>query len=142
MADLKTFLEKETGRFSDELLYIAASAYCKDAALGKREKGDLYYALLNWRDTHDQVRENLARLNDTYEVCWYENGQPHREVFNVLAGDGSPTNPYIDARMRYGNLVQTSGVEYAELRMYPNEYKSGPERNGRLLETYERKEDV
>lgn len=73
---LKKYLENNSERFSDELLYVVSTAYCKEAALGKTPKSDLYYALLNWRDTHDQVRKNCARLADTYEVCWYENGQP------------------------------------------------------------------
>ena len=53
---LKKYLENNSERFSDELLYVVSTAYCKEAALGKTPKNDLYYALLNWRDTHDQVR--------------------------------------------------------------------------------------
>lgn len=136
---LKKYLENNSERFSDELLYVVSTAYCKEAALGKTPKNDLYYALLNWRDTHDQVRKNCAMLADTYEVCWYENGQPHQEVFNVLTRKCS-CKPYVDARMFYGQIIQMSGVECAELRMCPNEFKSGPERNGRLIASFE-KED-
>lgn len=134
--ELKKFLEKDATRFADELLYLASAEYCKEAALGNAPKSDLYYALLNWKDTHTQVRENCARLADTYEVCWYENGQPHREVFNVLTRE-CIHNPYIEARMFYGQITQMSGVECAELRMCPNEFKSGPERNGRLIDSFE-----
>ena len=33
---------------------------------------------------------------------------------------------------------QTSGVECAELRMCPNEFESGPERNGQLIANFEK----
>lgn len=136
---LKEYLKNNSDRFPDELLYVVSGAYCKEAALGKAPKTDLYYALLNWKDTHDQVRENCAKLADTYEVCWYENGQPHQEVFNVLTRECN-CNPYIDARIFYEQLIQTSGVKCAELRMCPNEFESGPERNGRLIANF-KKED-
>lgn len=38
-------------------------------------------------------------------------------------------------------ITQTSGGECVELRMCPNEFESGPERNGRLIANFEKEDN-
>lgn len=68
--DLVKFCERDPSQYADVLLYLAAQNYCKNLPADMR--GQLFYALLNWKDCHKEIQNQCARLATSYEVCWYE----------------------------------------------------------------------
>lgn len=100
----------------------------------KMPHDDLYYNLLDWKDNHPEIREELARRNDTYEVCYIDSltGESNREIFKGT-NDG---NPYILARKFYGEILDM--VDVAELRRLPNVYDFGENRMGKLILSFEK----
>ena len=46
--DLVKFCERDPSQYADVLLYLAAQNYCKNLPADMR--GQLFYALLNWKD--------------------------------------------------------------------------------------------
>lgn len=116
---------------ADERLYLEAKRYCR--RIKAEERGDLYYALLDWCDKHQDVLESLARAEDTYDVVYIDHaGESHQETFTEFSGG----NPYRLARTRYGEILNSHPLAL-ELRHRPNPYISGPARMGGLILSYE-----
>lgn len=119
---------------ADETLYVKAKEYCRK--LKPELRGDLFYALLDWCDQHNEIVNSLAKKADTYDILYIDkDGKSHKESFTAHNGE----NPYSLARQRYSELLSES-VQVAELRHCPNPYLSGPERMGHLILSYENKE--
>lgn len=121
---------------ADETLYVKAKEYCRK--LKPELRDDLFYALLDWCDQHDEIRNRLAKKTDAYDVLYIDkNGKSHEESFTIHNGG----DPYRLARKRYIELLSDS-VQVAELRHRPNPYLSGPERMGHLILSYEKNEET
>lgn len=115
----------------DQELYIRAKEYIRRTK--PENRGELYYTLLDWCDKHQDVRESVARVMDTYDVYYIDkNGVSHLESFTIGCG----YNPYSFARKRYGELLSEQ-IQAVELRHRPNPYIAGPERMGRLIFSYD-----
>lgn len=111
----------------DEILYQKAKEYCR--TLKFEQRGDLYYALLDWCDKHDDIKENLAKKYDKYELVYIDkNGESHREEFMSEHGE----NPYKIAKERCSELFNES-IQVIEFRHCPNPYLSYPDRMGSLI---------
>lgn len=117
----------------EERLYIEAKRYCRQAK--PEARGDLFYALLDWCDKHQEVRESIARKEDTYDIAYIDrDGVSHKESFTVFDGG----NPYSMARARYSEILKMHPLAL-ELRHRPNPYICGPERMGGVILSYEEK---
>lgn len=118
---------------ADENLYVKAKEYCRKT---KPEfRGDLFYALLDWCDQHDEIRESLGRKYDTYTVEYVDNdGKAHRESFNVFDGG----NPHHLARQRYSEVLERIDPKVIELRRSPNPWLPGQYRLGMLIMSHEK----
>lgn len=117
---------------TDETLYLKAKKYIRKTK--PENRGDLFYALLDWCDNHQEILKSIACKEDTYDVLYIDkDGVSHKESFCGWA-DG---NPQRFARQRYHYLID-SGAQVIELRHRPNPYICGPERNGSLILSYEK----
>lgn len=115
----------------DEILYLKAKEYTRKCKPEMR--GDLFYALLDWCDQHQEILESIARKEDTYDVLYIDkDGLSHTESFTGC----SEGNPHRLARQRLSELIDDN-IQVAELRHRPNPYISGTERMGRLILSYE-----
>lgn len=115
----------------DEILYLKAKEYTRKCKPEMR--GDLFYALLDWCDQHQEILESIARKEDTYDVLYIDkDGLSHTESFTGY----SEGNPHRLARQRLSELIDDN-IQVAELRHRPNPYISGTERMGRLILSYE-----
>lgn len=136
--DLVKFCERAPSQYADVLLYLAAQNYCKNLPADMR--GQLFYALLNWKDCHKEVQNQCARLATSYEVCWYEKGKDgkqkgHRRTFDF---SNSVDGPQHDARKFYAHLHSNPDVACAELRLNNNDFIPGRDGLGGIVLSFDR----
>ena len=119
----------------DERLYVQARDYCRK--LKPEARGTLYYVLLDWCDSHQEIRKSLEKKHDAYEVKYLDaDGRAYAESFDMTNGD----NPYTLARTRYGELLKM-GMPLIELRRKLNPFSSGINRMSMVILHHEKEQN-
>ena len=109
---LQDFFEKDPKKYSDELLYIRAVKFCRDAPVEMR--GPLFYALLNWKDCHPEVQKRCIELSKAYELRWTEKDNPDVFKYRYFYAIYSDTYEK-DARDVYNSISNSDKVHFAAL---------------------------
>lgn len=95
---------------------------------------EMYYALLDWADQHQEVRDQLAMDEDEYYVEYIlNNGEKGHKSFKACNCCGH--HPYIEARIFYGKIKENCAC--CELWRKPNLYIMGADRKGKLILSYD-----
>lgn len=95
---------------------------------------EMYYALLDWADQHQEVREQLAMDEDEYYVEYIlKSGEKGYKSFKI--NNCCEHNPYIEARIFYGKIKENCTC--CELWHKPNPYIMGVDRKGKLILSYD-----
>lgn len=113
---LESFFEKDLKRYSDELLYLRAVKFCREAPPEMR--GPLYYALLNWKDCHSEIQKRCIELSKSYEVRWTEKDKPferRKRSFYAIYSDTYKE----DARAVYESIKRSENTKNVEIIFNP-----------------------
>lgn len=105
------FLNNHPDIYADELLYLHVLKYCENVQPSQR--GDLYYAFLNWKDKHQDARQRCINLSKVYRVRWIEK-ETEREQIRYFYAMNSDTYKE-DAMEVYISMAKSSKVKYAEM---------------------------
>ena len=102
----------------DEKLYLEAKKYIRECK--EENRGDLYYTLLDWCDSHlDKLKNSLFKKTDVYIITYRDkDGTIHTERF---AYKDEFYNPYMDSVNRWNELV-IDGNPYVILYINRNPY--------------------
>lgn len=113
---LEAFFEKDLKKYSDELLYLRAVKFCREAPPEMR--GPLYYALLNWKDCHPEIQKRCIELSKSYEVRWTEKDKPferRKRSFYAIYSDTYKE----DAREVYESIKRSENTKNVEIIFNP-----------------------
>lgn len=133
--DLISFFNQNPSAYSDELLFVTATEYCRN--LPAERRGNLFYALLNWKDKHQDIQQRCARISTEYEVRWYEKGATQGKIKTFNASN-SKHNPMRDARVFYSQLYDNPNIACAELRLKNNDFIPGRDGLGGIVDSFDR----
>lgn len=84
-------------------------------------RDELYYALLDWADQHEEVQQEVAKNHDTYTVDYIiKQSDGAEKAYSRIFTNKGYENPCRSAREFYYKI--TEDAIYAELRRNPNPY--------------------
>ena len=92
------------------------------------EHNSLYYALLDWKDQHQEVRKEVEKRYDSYTV---KHCNAAGETVKVFSAD-TYENPFYAAYHNYNTICDEHG-SVTELWKDPNPTSASEERRGKLL---------
>ena len=105
------FLNNHPDMYADELLYLHALKYCENVQPSQR--GDLYYAFLNWKDKHQDVRQRCINLSKVYRVRWIEKETELEQIRYFYAMNSDTYKE--DSMEVYISMAKSSKVKYVEM---------------------------